>query len=68
MTLRSVQSLDASHAVPEAVDPQTGNVIVGYLHFPTSKSRVLVEVQLVIGTVLSEGNRNASITEEDESV
>lgn len=68
MTLRSVESLHACDTIPEPVHPQTGDVVIGDLHLPTSKSRALVEVQLVIGTILSEGNRNASIKEVEESI
>lgn len=68
VVLRSVQSLDAGDPVPEAVHPQTGDVVIGDLHFAPGEAGVLVEVQLVIGPVLPEGDRDASITEEDEAL
>lgn len=50
------------------MDPEAGNVIISYLYFPAGKSRVLVEVHFVIGTILSGGNRNASMKEEDQGI
>lgn len=50
------------------MDPEAGNVIISYLYFPAGKSRVLEEVHFVIGAVLSGGNRNASIKEEDQGI
>lgn len=39
------------------MDPEAGNVVISYLYFPAGKSRVLVEVHFVIGTILSGGGR-----------
>ena len=58
-SLRSIQGLDARHTILETMAPQTGNIIVHYLHLPPSKSRVLVQVELVIGAVLQEGGTDA---------
>lgn len=59
-SLRSVQGLDARHTILETMAPQTGNIVVHYLHLPPSKSRVLVQVELVIGAVLQEGGQTQS--------
>lgn len=51
-SLRSVQGLDTGHAVLEAVGPEAGDVVIHDLHLPPGVSRVLKQVDLVVGAVL----------------
>lgn len=51
-SLRSVQGFDTGHAVLEAVGPEAGDVVIHDLHLPPGVSRVLKQVDLVVGAVL----------------
>lgn len=51
-SLRSTNSLSTGHAVLETMSPQTGDIIINYLHFSAFKACILKQVQLVICAVL----------------
>ena len=50
--LRSVQSLDTGYAVLETMPPQTGHVVVNYLHLSAGEAWVLKQMELVVSAVL----------------